>query len=467
MDQDEQNESQENPTGLSKVLDRYRKLREADKDGFFDIEDFGSIIDHFVDHFDLEEASLAIEQGLAQHPNSFEISLRKAHLALIKGDSEECLRILGVFELMQPNNDEIIMLKAEAYTHRDEVNKAIHLIEELLSRNSFFDKAKLYVQLAELYMQKSNYLESISCWKNAIESEPELEMAYVAIRLCFQTAEIVEEGVRYFHSITENRPYCLPAWAELGECYSQLSKYDAAIEAFDFALAIDENNHVALSGKGTAQFQSDDFHGALNTFKELKTLLPDDPSVICSLGECYEEMEDYTLAETHFLSALAIDPEHTEARLGYAISCEHLSDSKKAMQQMETVVGLEPDNPEYWFIYGELLSRNEELEKSQLAFERAIQLSSENIEYITSQIDALIKAGELDRALDKVQSQFEALGDIPEIYYRGIRVLFLCGKKEEGLVLLEMLVERHGHRDELRAYYPDIFEDSEALELLK
>lgn len=448
-------------------MDRYRRLCEQKKDGFFDVEDFGSIIDYYVDLYDLEEASDAIEKGLRQHPNSFEISLRKAHLALMRGDSEDCLRTLGAFELIQPNNNELIMLKAEAYSNRGEIEKAINLIELLISKDSFFDISKLYIQLAELYMLKSNYLESISCWKNAIEIDPKMEMAYMAIRHCFSSAEILEEGIRYFMSITEADPYCLPAWTELGECFAATEEYDKAIDAFDYGLAIDEGNHVALSGKGAALFQQDKFAEALATFEDLDVLIPNDPSVTCSLGECHEQMEDYTKAESYYLKALSIDPEHTEARLGYAISCEHLDNSMKAMQQMETVVGLEPDNSEYWFIYGELLSRNDQTDKSQLAFERAIQLSEDNIEYITGQIDALIKAELLDRALDKVQSHFDSLGDIPEIYYRGIRVLYLIGQKEECLVLIEMLVERHGHKDELREYYPDIFEDSEALELLK
>ncbi|NND94584.1 MAG: tetratricopeptide repeat protein [Flavobacteriales bacterium] len=460
-------DNQNQDSSQSLVVQRYIKLLKEKRSGFFDVEEFGSIIDYYVNLFDLKEASMAIETGLLQHPESFEISLRKAHLALLSGKAEECLRILSGFELLNPNNEELLLLKAEAFSHQGSLDKAISLTEYLLSQETLFDRAVLYVQLANLHQQKGNYLDAIDAWKNAIELDEHLEMAHLSLRQAFITAEITEEGARYFKSLTDRRPFSAPAWVELAECYSHLEKSNEAILAFDYALAIEDEHVIALAGKGSAYFQNEDYIKALSVFKQLDSMLQEDPIVLCSIAECYEQLEDYSCANSYFLMALAIDPEHCESRLGHAIVSEHLGDSEKALRQMETVVGLSPDNSEYWFIYAELLSRNGQADKGQLCFERAIQLSEEQLDYFLGQIDALIRNDELAKALDKVQLIFEKFGDLESIYPRGIKVLFELGQKEEGLVLLEMLCDRHGGKDSLQEYYPDIFEDSDALQLLK
>jgi tetratricopeptide (TPR) repeat protein len=246
-----------------------------------------------------------------------------------------------------------------------------------------------------------------------------------------------------------------------------VGQYEKAVAAFEYALVIEDDHIIALSGKGSALFQQEKYAKALEVFNELDNLIEDDPTIICSMGECLEQMEEFILADSCFLKALSIDPEHCESRLGHAIVSEHLGDSVKALRQMETVVGLEPDNSEYWFIYAELLSRNDQFEKGQLCFERAIQLSDDQLEYHLGQIDALIRVDDLVKALDKVQAAFESFGDLEPIYLRGIKVLYQLGQKEESLVLFEMLLERHRGSEILREYYPDIFEDSEAIQLLK
>ncbi|NNC82569.1 MAG: tetratricopeptide repeat protein [Flavobacteriales bacterium] len=450
----------------SPVVQRYIRLLKEKRDEFFDVEEFQSIIDHYVNLFDLEEASLAIEKGLVQHPESFDLSLRKAHIALLSGNIEDCLRVISSFELLHPNDEELMALKIEAYTYRGDHDKAIVLIENLLNSSGVRDRVKLNIQLAEQYTHKSNLLEAIAAWKNAIAADPQLELAHLELRQAFIKADIVEEGIRYFRKRTDEHPYSFPAWLELAECYLHHGEVDRALSAFDYALAIDEDHIIALAGKGSAFFHNDDYPSSLEVFKQLNGILPDDPTVICSIGECYEQLEEYPLANDYFLKALDISPEHIEARLGHAIVSEHLDDSGKALSQMETVVGLEPDNAEYWYIFAELLSRNDRFEKSQLCFERSLQLSDKKLEYRLGQIDALIRAGELETALDKVQVCFEDEGDQPIIYHRGIKVLYELGQRTECLVLLEMMLERHEPTEELRSYYPDIFEDSQAIELL-
>ncbi len=50
-------------------------------------------------------------------------------------------------------------------------------------------------------------------------------------------------AIPYLNMTLNEFPYSVQHWNELGKCYLQQEQYENAHEAFDFALAIDENKH--------------------------------------------------------------------------------------------------------------------------------------------------------------------------------------------------------------------------------
>ena len=445
---------------------RYSRLQEQKQEGFFDVEEFSTIITHFISRYEIAKAQTALQQGLAQHPGSIELSMNKAYLCLCNGNPDAYIKILGSLELLNPNNEDILCMKAEAYGHRGDAAKGIRILEGHLRATNELNSPVLIVQLAELYMLEGRYLDAISTWKNLLQIEPRREDGLVALLHCFKEADIIEEGLRYYRSIIDSDPYNGLAWVQVGECYASLYKYENAVEAYDYALAIDDDNLIALYNKADSQFQDSKFAEAHSTYMELNLLTPKEAPVLCGIGESLEQLGEHLTAKNYFQQSITCDPHYTDARLGMAICHEHLGDREIALREMETVVALQPDNGEYWYIYAELMSKAELWDKGQLAFERAIQLSDAEPEYIYSQLDSLIDAKEWQSALEKVQSAFEVVGDVPDLYYRGIKALHLLGQTDEAIVLLQMLLERHAQFKTLSDYYPDIFEEPEARELL-
>lgn len=448
------------------TLVRYSRLQEEKQEGFFDVEEFSTIITHYINRYEIDKAQVALRQALAQHPGSLELSMNRAYLNLCCGNPDACIKILGSLELMHPNNEEILCMKAEAYGQRGDARKGILILQGLIRNPRQLDVVRPIHQLAELYMLEGRYLDAISSWKNLSAIEPRREDALVALLQCYKEADIIEEGLHYFTTVTDKDPYNGLAWVQLGECYASLYRFDSAVKAYDYALAIDDENLIALFNKADSLFQDSLFKEAFEAYKELDELTPQETQVLCGLGECQEQLGEHILAMGYFQKALGCDPHHTDARLGMAICHDHIAEHTVALKEMETVVALAPDNGEYWYIYAELLTKANLFDKAQLAFEHAIQLSDSESEYIYAQLDALLVAAEFNLCLDKVKSTFETLGDVPELYYRGIKALHLLGQKDEAIVLLQMLIERHAQLKSLSDYYPDIFEEPEAIELL-
>ncbi|NND93391.1 MAG: hypothetical protein HKN45_00895, partial [Flavobacteriales bacterium] len=125
---------------------RYSRLQEEQQEGFFDVEEFSTIISHFISRYEIAKAQLALNQGLAQHPGSFELSMNRAYLNLCNGNPDACLKILGSLELVHPNNEEVLCMKAEAYGHRGDAAKGIRVLEALIRNPRQLDIIRPLVQ---------------------------------------------------------------------------------------------------------------------------------------------------------------------------------------------------------------------------------------------------------------------------------------------------------------------------------
>lgn len=449
----------------AELIARYEALRASDVDGFFDVEEFSDLFIHFLRVSDMQEAEYALRLGLSQHPSSFELGIAEARLLLIKDRCKACLGILARIEKMCPGHEDIVSIKADAYQRLGEFEKAIHVLTLHMEAKPA-SNAYLLPQLAGLYSLNNNHLDAVHAWLRLHKLEPKEDFPLRPLLHAYEVCELMDEAIWFFSALVDKDPYRLEAWTCLADCYYTKSDHSKALNAYGYAHVIDPENVYAMVRMAESHFELEQYDKAIELFEEVLEKSDERADTLASIGECYEQSEDYLKAKDYYISALHLDSSHCEARLGLAICQEHLEEHQEALVNMETIVGLQPDNAEYWYIYAEFLSRHAAAERSEVAFERAIQLDEENEEYMLGLIDGLIRAGELQRALDKVQLAFEHYGDLAKIYFRGIRTLALLGQKDETFVLLEMLVERHGLTQELIAYYPEIGEDQDALFIL-
>ncbi len=79
-------------------------------------------------------------------------------------------------------------------------------------------------------------------------------------------------------------PYSVQHWNELGKCYLQQEQYEKAHEAFDFALAIDENNTETLTLKAFLYSQTANIKESINYYLRLEKATEKKPPVYMALA---------------------------------------------------------------------------------------------------------------------------------------------------------------------------------------
>ena len=77
-------------------------------------------------------------------------------------------------------------------------------------------------------------------------------------------------AIPYLNMTLNEFPYSVQHWNELGKCYLQQEQYEKAHEAFDFALAIDENNTETLTLKAFLYSQTANIKESINYYLRLE-----------------------------------------------------------------------------------------------------------------------------------------------------------------------------------------------------
>jgi predicted Zn-dependent protease len=106
------------------AVQKFEKMKKNNENYFFDVIEFETIIDFYIDSNNSLKAFEAATLASEQHPNSVSIQLRKARVLLDKGRAVEALRILKRLESIEPGNHEIYIAKGTALGILGDINGA-------------------------------------------------------------------------------------------------------------------------------------------------------------------------------------------------------------------------------------------------------------------------------------------------------------------------------------------------------
>ena len=101
---------------------------------------------------------------------------------------------------------------------------------------------------------------------------------------------ILKTVLTYYLKYLEEEPFSDSAWYNLGIIYNKLESYEKAMEAYDYALAINSQNTFAIFNKGNILSNLERYTDAIPVYHEYLENEPDSFEAMTYLAECYEKM---------------------------------------------------------------------------------------------------------------------------------------------------------------------------------
>ena len=452
---------------ITELLNQYNNLKNGFSSGFFEEEAFEKIIDYFDDQEEIAKALEAAEIAIEYFPYSSSLLIKKADLLLATRKYREALELLEKAELFDGNDINLYILKTDAYLAMDMHEKAVGLLEQAIDSFEGEEKIELLFELADVYDDYEEFDKVFDCLKIVLQEDPTNEEALY--KICFWTdfTGRNEESIRLHLKIIDDYPYNELAWFNLAAAYQGLKLYEKAIDAYQYALVIDEKFDYAYRNIGDAYIRLRKYKEAIEALEKVLELSKPEEVIYEAIGHCYDRMKNFAQARFHYRKASHLNPE--DSKLLYKIACTYFNEGQwqSAVKQLESALKIHKMQAEYNLLMGECKLQLNEFKEAVQYLSTAVRIRPKNVSGWEALIRCLYTAEYYPEARQQTLAALSHTNNKPVFFYYMSAILFAMNKSKDALLHLEKgLSSTPKHVKKFIQLNPSILQNQQVVELI-
>jgi tetratricopeptide (TPR) repeat protein len=425
---------------IQQAVQKFERMKRNNENYFFDVVEFESIIDFYIESNNPNKAYEAALLATKQHPSSVSIQLRKAKVLLDKGRAVETLRILKKLENIEPGNQDIYIAKGTALGMLGDIQGARKMFDYALSIDT--DEVENILFAIVSVLQNLNYYEHLIPYLlRLIEKEPNFKAHLYDLAYAYEKTEDFDRSIHFYRKYLEEEPFSDSAWYNMGIIYNRREEYEKAMEAYDYALAINSQNTFALFNKANILSNLDRYSEAIPVYHEYLEIEPDSFEGMTYLAECYEKTNDIVNAKKYYHEAIELAPEYPDPWFGLGVIELNSGNPSDSLIYFRKAVRLDDESPEYWYLLGKAHYLQGEIKASLSCFREALKLDAYYDE-VWSDLGKIIRKEKLEsKAVPYLEKAYRVTGDVPGINYLLAAFYLKTGRLEKASVHLSLALE--------------------------
>lgn len=437
-----ENPYREDRDQIRELLKKYDNLRNGKTHSFIEEEAFEKIVDYFHEIDDLSKALEAVEFGCEQYPYSSLLLIKKADILLSRRSYNEVLEILEKASLLDSSNINLYILKTDAYLAMDQQEKAVVLLEEALNLFEGEERIELLFELADVYDDYEEFDKVFDCLKMILEADLNNEEALY--KICFWTdfTGRNEESIRLHNKIINEFPYNELAWFNLAAAYQGLKLYEKAIDAYQYAITIDEKFDYAYRNMGDAYIRLRKYKEAIEVLEKVNEMSKPEDVILEAIGYCYDRLKNFAQARFYYRKASHLRQE--DSKLYYKIACTYFNEGQWSgcIRQLETALKINRNQADFHLLHGECKIKLGHYKEALQYFSNAVRIRPKNTSCWEAFTRCLILGDYADEAMEQLSIALKMTkGKSLFLFYR-VAALLKLGKTKEAVLQLQQAMEK-------------------------
>lgn len=416
-------------------LTRFESMLKTNSVFFFDSEEFEEIVHHYLHIGKLALAKKATKLGLEQHPTSISLKLFQVEMYILENQLEIADDLLNQLYVLDQNNEEIYIQKANIFSRRDKHKEAIQLLEQALEITD--DEADVLSLLGMEHLFMEDYENAKDFFMRCLEADEDDYSALYNIIYCFEYLEQYEEAIDFLNDYLNKNPYSEVAWHQVGKQYFELKKYKKALAAFDFAIISDDSFIGAYFEKGRVLEKLKRYQDAIESYSITLGLDDSTSYALLRIGKCYEKLGDSELALQFYLKCVEEDSLLDKGWIAITDYYIKRKQYQKALYYIDKAISIDSENSLFWKRYARLNNRLHLFEEAEIGYRKALELGNYELESWLTRGDILINLGEFEAAINNFIQALEFYPDHVELEYRLAGLYFQLNQEEKGSVHLK------------------------------
>ena len=427
---------------LRELLKQYDNLKNGRTNSFIEEDAFEKIINYFEDKENLSKALEAAELATDQYPYSSILLMRKADVLLASRKYQEALSVLNKSELLDGGDIKLYILKTDAYLALDQQEKAVTILEKGLQLFEGEDRVDLLFELADVYDDYEEFDKVFDCLRMILEQEPNNEEALY--KICFWTDHTGrnEESIRLHQKIIDDFPYNELAWFNLAAAYQGLKLFEKAIDAYQYAVTIEEKFDYAYRNMGDAYIRLRKYKEAIESLLRVLELSKPEDVIYEAIGHCYDRLHQYAQARFYYRKASHMN--ESDSRLFYKIACTYFNEGQweGCVKQLDHCLKIHRKQTEYNLLMGECKMQLGHFKEAAQYFSTVVRLRPHTKSGWEALIRCLYKGEFFDEALEQSKAALRITNNKPIFIFYKSAALMALGKTKEAILQLETAMEK-------------------------
>lgn len=452
---------------LKELLQQFLNLKNGRSHRFMSEDSFEQLIEYFDELEDYPQALEAAELGTEHFPYSASLQFKKADLLIANRKYPEALEVLEKAELLDSKDINLYILKTDVYLALDEQEKAVQLLQNALDFFKGDEKVDLLFELADVYDDYEEFDKIFDCLKLILEQEPTNEEALY--KICFWTdfTGRNEESIRLHQQIIDDYPYSELAWFNLASAYQGLKLFEKAIDAYQYAITIDEKFDYAYRNMGDAYIRLRKYKDAIEALEKVNELARPEDVIFEAIGHCYDKLKNYAQARFNYRKALHLN--QTDSKLYYKIATTYMNEVswQPAIKQLEQALQIFRKNHEYNLAIGECYLKLGKNKEAIQYFSAVVSARPKNTAGWEALIRCLFVCEYYEEAYEQVQAALLHTHNKPLFIFYKSAILLALGKAKEALLQLEKAMAKSPRLiKNFVALQPSILQNQQVVDLV-
>ncbi len=232
-------------------------------------------------------------------------------------------------------------------------------------------ESNFYLGLINFINEK--YEESEQYYLNALEIEPENKNILDYLSNTYLKLDNYEEAVNSLIKINEIEEDKI-IWMRIGKIYQENEDFEEAREAYENAIAIDEEFGDAYKFTGIMFYEQDEYEEAISFLQSATEFFPEDDNLQKKLAKCYDKTGKIEEAVSHYIEIIEKEPDNIKAHFSLANLYIGSEKFDKALEVAVTLKEKIPEDPKVYILFATSYNSGKNYPKAEENADKVIEM---------------------------------------------------------------------------------------------
>lgn len=386
---------------FKKLLTRYEEMIRQHTPIYFEGNELTLLAEYYASRKMVSQSKEVLQYALSIHPDNLDIQLYLCHTLLAEGKLAEAEKILN--SLSDQEDSEVYLLRATIYLEAKELEKAEELFVATSKLPENNEDVFIFLDIADIYMDFNMGEQAYKWLKKAYKKEQNNINVWESLFDFHYTFGNINKAIFYCNKLLDENPYEIDYWLNLTRCYIKQLNFQEALEAVDFALAIDENHLTALELKGLCYIQLGEMEKGCKCFSAIENNSPNRDQIYQVISECYFSTQNYEKSIEYLTKCLNIkslsDFEYASILQKRGLAYLLLNELDLCKKDIDLGISYDEQYEYLYLTLGEYYIQLGEQEKAQREMSYAEALASDKKEIMIEIANVYYRNEKFDEAL--------------------------------------------------------------------